>query len=945
MPARQDLTASQLSRGTLGKSENKMKKSWIKKGIVGIIMLAIFLAPFSGEVKINEKGGLAINLTKNKAEAMSLTEVFSGSDTTFKTGPTNSNSTIFSGKLILCEDCRGGDSNTTRNTAGDQQILIYRNIRTDSGKFLPQEGIYFIISDETTDIAKKSWLELGKIFSIYNYENPFSINTLNITTTLKEKTKYYIRIEILGNSAIPGAGLIGGETEGFGGWWKRYTSKPVEFTTTAYNKDDPTDPNSLPIDPASGGLPSGHSTDSFGCQILPSPNVAGCVAQLFYDLWIVTALIARLGGHFLDFFVYYSTNSSSYTNEFVSQAWGAVRDIANIFFIIALLYVAIKTILGLNVTDNKKIVGAVIIIGLIINFSLFTTKVVIDGSNILAKIFYNNITSKDATQKNADGTQKDATGGGGEKSISVGLVDKFNPQDIAMTVYKTEGVGYFIFITLLLMAITLYTAYIFFSVAVLFVARVVSLWISMIFSPLAFVSYAVPFEIPGFGHKEWWGNLLKNAFLAPIFVFFLYIIVLFAGFLGNTYPTGDSVWAKLLNVTVPFAILFMLLKMAKDLAIKYSGEMGAALMKGAQMVGGLALGAATGGAALAGRATLGRAGAAMANSGWAKKWEAAGWGGGMARSVFKAGAKGSFDVRGIKVAGKDLAGVTGMTMMGKPKEGGFEKARKDQVEKRQKRAKELEVGEDENLKQNVRHQEAALHEIKTGNIVNTAGVTVRRQDEIIRLNNGTTHAEATAAQTNQTAARAAQAADPTNPVLIAAREAATQAEIATRGLAGLERNVTAAERAVASAERAVKDAVDNLATANATGTAAQQATAQAALVNTRRDRDAQINGGELTNGQRVDQGNSLTGAREVLETRQATLRATEGPVKEAENMLKLAENAVTGENRTRRENYAGTIQGGWSQSVNFITSGGQHSFRGEREAANKILADIQEEKK
>ena len=44
----------------------------------------------------------------------------------------------------------------------------------------------------------------------------------------------------------------------------------------------------------------------------------------------------------------------------------------------------------------------------------------------------------------------------------------------------------------------------------------------------------------------------------------------------------------------------MLLKMAKDLAIKYSGEMGAALMKGAQMVGGLALGAATGGGGISG---------------------------------------------------------------------------------------------------------------------------------------------------------------------------------------------------------------------------------------------------------------------------------------------------------------------------------------------------------
>ena len=120
----------------------------------------------------------------------------------------------------------------------------------------------------------------------------------------------------------------------------------------------------------------------------------------------MSAIVVKFAGGILDFFVYYSTNSSSYTNEFVSQAWGAVRDIANIFFIITLLYIAIKTILGLNVTDNKRLVGAVIIVALIINFSLFTTKVVIDTSNILAKVFYNNITSKDASIKNADRSLK-----------------------------------------------------------------------------------------------------------------------------------------------------------------------------------------------------------------------------------------------------------------------------------------------------------------------------------------------------------------------------------------------------------------------------------------------------------------------------------------------------------------------------------------------------------
>ena len=428
----------------------------------------------------------------------------------------------------------------------------------------------------------------------------------------------------------------------------------------------------------------------FGCSLNPlSPDLGGCILEILYLLWQASAWVATLAGGFLDFFVYYSTDSASYTNTFVSQGWGAVRDIANILFIISLLYVAIKTILGLNVTDNKKIVGAVIVIALIINFSLFTTKVVIDASNILAKVFYNNITST------KEGTTDAATGNAGEKSISVGLVDKFNPQNIVMDAYNTGlGLGYAIFIILLLMAITLYTAYIFFSVAILFAARVVSLWISMIFSPLAFVSYAVPFEIPEFGHKEWWDNLLKNAFLAPIFVFMLYIIVLFAKFLTTIaeYTSDPSISSttnalrRLMTITIPFIILMMLLRMAKDIAVKYSGELGAALMKGAQMVGGLALGAATGGAAMAARGTVGKLGTKLASSEWAIKRAKEGKMGAMILGSTLGRA--SFDARGIKIAGKGLAD-TGLTNVGKAKEGGFEKKMEDQEMKRRQRAADL----------------------------------------------------------------------------------------------------------------------------------------------------------------------------------------------------------------------------------------------------------------
>src|SRR3990167_4227636 len=458
-------------------------------------------------------------------------------------------------------------------------------------------------------------------------------------------------------------------------------------------------------------LAAGTAELELGCTSLTSISLTACVSQLYYVVFMPMSLFTWLSAKLLDFFVYYSTNSSSYTGEFVSQAWAAVRDVANIFFIIALLYVAIKTILGLNVTDNKKLIGAVIVVALIINFSLFTTKVVIDGSNILAKIFYNNITSTKADSTDA------AIEAGGEKSISIGLIDKFNPQNIVMDAYKAGlGLGYAIFLTLLLMAVTLYTAYIFFSVALLFVARVVSLWISMIFSPIAFASYTVPFEIPGFGHKEWWKGLLENAFLAPLFIFFLYIIILFTGFLGKIISYTDSpdldtmanLMQRIMSVTFPFVIIVMLLTKAKKLAVKLSGDMGAMINKIGAVAGGLALGAATGGTALAARTVIGGGGGYFAGQA-AKGAEKMGLKrtAGVLKDVGKFAQKSSFDLRGVKVAGQSLGSITGMKL-GETQKGGWTEMKKRQVEKKQKRAEELKQRETSEEKKEVDNAEIKL---------------------------------------------------------------------------------------------------------------------------------------------------------------------------------------------------------------------------------------------
>jgi len=426
----------------------------------------------------------------------------------------------------------------------------------------------------------------------------------------------------------------------------------------------------------------------FSCGIIGNGTVKGCLAELSYTIFEISAWIGEGMGRFLDFFVYYSTNSTSYTNEFVSKAFGAVRDIANIFFIIALLFIAIKTILGLSTANNKKIIGTIVVVALLINFSLFATQIIIDATNILAKVFYNQISNKDEK-----GNVLPA-GAAGQKSISIGLMNKFNPQKIltagtksstSAQVYYDGNKGKFIFITLLAVFITLYTAFIFLMVALLFVGRVVALWISMIFAPIAFASLTIPgLKIPGIGFKDWWDELAKNAFLAPAFIFFLYIIVMFAGFMNTiiTYPESPDTIQNLMSVVVPFAILTILLMKAKEMAVKLSGEIGKAITGMVKTVGGVVGGAALGAAAFAGVGVVGTLASKIKGSEGLQKAALegkglTGWGARLAMKTADKGSKATFDVRNTAVGGALGKGMgmdfqsAKMIGLGK-KEGGFQ---------------------------------------------------------------------------------------------------------------------------------------------------------------------------------------------------------------------------------------------------------------------------------
>lgn len=353
-------------------------------------------------------------------------------------------------------------------------------------------------------------------------------------------------------------------------------------------------------------------------------TIMGCIGKIFYYvLFVPTSFLFAMTGKFFDATFAYSVNSTSYQSSFITQGWAIVRDFCNMFFIFVLLYIAFSTILEIHGFNTKQMIMNVVIIGVLINFSMFAAQVIIDASNILARVFYNS-DAIHITQNGANGVTNATTtaGANGELKLSEAIVNQINPQNLIINgrdnVIVTDSVGgqsanastktgelstgAFILITLLATAVNVVGMIVFLSVGLIFVSRVIGLWFSMIFAPLAFFSYTVPSMqgIDMIGWKKWWPDLLSMSFLAPIFIFFLYLIIKFLSVGLAVFSSDGKTGADwVLGIVIPFAFIMLLMWTAKKMATKLSGTMGQMVTGGIAAVGGLALGgAALGGAAL-----------------------------------------------------------------------------------------------------------------------------------------------------------------------------------------------------------------------------------------------------------------------------------------------------------------------------------------------------------
>lgn len=454
------------------------------------------------------------------------------------------------------------------------------------------------------------------------------------------------------------------------------------------------------------------------CISLTEFDMGGCVVKFtYYAFFLPASFLLWLSAQFFNVLISITLYSGLFKDSgFIPEAWGVVRDISNIFFLIILLFTALQIILDIGHGGAKKTITWVIIMALLINFSMFFTKVVIDTSNVIALVFYNKmkVTTKDASQQernyNSISTRE-------EKDISGSMVNSFNPTKLLSEEFFKEAgkqkhpgsdtviqgepsFGIMIGLIIISVAIMIFASYAFFVAGLSFLGRMIELFILIIFSPFAFMSFALPalsgFEY--FGWSAWIKRLIKASFMAPIFMFFMYFIFMLidGGVTKDLLKVNQgeqSFIGLLLLILIPALLILILLLKATEFAKKGSGALGEKLVSYGKAALGIGLGAATGGMALGAMGAIGKASSMVAEKEGlkdaAKEKGMKGWAAKMALKTANAGATSSFDFRNTGL-GKKFAGATGINMSGnmpgflRPKEGGFEGMVKRGAEKREK---------------------------------------------------------------------------------------------------------------------------------------------------------------------------------------------------------------------------------------------------------------------
>ena len=407
----------------------------------------------------------------------------------------------------------------------------------------------------------------------------------------------------------------------------------------------------------------------------------GAVRRLLFGIVMsLTGWFVWFGGAILDFgvnsfVINFGINfNQNGVGEAVNGLWSVVRDFFNILFIFGLVYIGFKMILGSDDSNTKRNLVYLIMAALLINFSLFITKFVVDFTNVLAS----QVAIAGFQASNQEGTDVKQRQNGGVTEVAIGDTF-FDLMDISPTVLQTpEGIenGRVLPWTYIFGSgiVNIVAAFAFGVGGIMLIIRFVALSVYMVLSPFMFLGWI----FPGFQSmsSKYWIGFLKQAFYAPVYIVMIFFAAtILSNFFGDNGSYQDAALGQLTGAKgvfgaaggqaaafgaglAPFILSAAFLIAAVQVAGKLSadgsafmGKIGGAVQSRARrVVGGAALGLPARGL----RATVGAGANAYTNSATGRRLAANSTLGKYAFKASQKAANSSFDARRVGGVGKTM---------------------------------------------------------------------------------------------------------------------------------------------------------------------------------------------------------------------------------------------------------------------------------------------------
>lgn len=301
-------------------------------------------------------------------------------------------------------------------------------------------------------------------------------------------------------------------------------------------------------------------------------QVIPIAVAIYSFIFIISKVFVSISGALLNWIVSPDFVSVSYTNPggpngnpVIAAGLDITKSSVNLFLIILLVYIAVSIALRLEGEGGaKKLFTRLIIIALLVNFAPLLVGLIVDASNIMT-----NSTLKALGQSISNVLTQTSSWSDGIFNQLYGMIT-FSSSIIArgmIMICLNFATG---------LALLLY--------AILFLVRYVAIWVLVILSPIAFVSWIHPVFKKMFW-DWWWKNVLEWSFIGAFMAFFLYLgarafEILPVLFRTQMQTAGlEPEVVGLLNQTFPYFVVLAFLFLGFTMGLQ-TGAMGGELIIG-----------------------------------------------------------------------------------------------------------------------------------------------------------------------------------------------------------------------------------------------------------------------------------------------------------------------------------------------------------------------------